>query len=302
MRYWAGSQYIEARSEHSRSVSDARARGQLVASATVRKEAGQATVEWSALALVVALALAVVGYATIRLDASKLADALIAAIVCATGDECPDALDDAYGKEVAQKVRKYTPNIVYERSSAELPIDFRRCRELACSNGSDRAVAMAESALGLPVTAFTHVVDRRSRGGSLYLQYWLYFPESFTGGLGRKLGPLAHRWPGYHRDDWEGAQVRISLDGRISARASAHGAYRNFKHSDGWGPWTGWYRVSGGSHAGHLVWRPENERTTPADSLSLVPLESLGAADLYRFEISPPWRKQVYVNPEWAGS
>src|SRR2546426_12571868 len=174
-----------------------------------RKEAGQATVEWSALVLLVALAFAGLALLASRTGSWELGKKISDAIVCAAGDGCPNALEDAYGKEVAEKVRKYAPNIVYERSSAELPIDFRRCRELACSNGPDRPTAIAESALGLPVTAFTHVVDRRSRGGSLYLQYWLYFPESFSGGIRRRLGPLVHDWPGYHRGDWEGAPIRI---------------------------------------------------------------------------------------------
>jgi hypothetical protein len=100
----------------------------------------------------------------------QLGDAIIHAIVCAAGDGCPHALEDAYGKELAKTVREYAPNIVYEHRSAELPVDFRRCRELRCSNGSERAALIAESELGLPVTAFTRVVDRRDTSGALYLQ------------------------------------------------------------------------------------------------------------------------------------
>jgi hypothetical protein len=262
-------------------------------------DAGQATIEWSALVLLVALVLGALGYAATRGYAWKLGEEIADAIFCAALDECPGALEDAYGEELAQAVRAYAPSIVYEHGSAELPVDFRRCRELECSNRPDEGAAIDESRLGLPVTAFTHVVDRRSGGGALYIQYWLYYPESFSGGIGRKLGPLSHKWPGFHKDDWEGYQVRISPDGQASARATAHGAYKNFKHSSGWGPRTGWYRVSGGSHAGHLVRSPGHERTTPAASLRLVPLESVGASDLYRFEISPPWRKAVYADPEW---
>ena len=89
---------------------------------------------------------------------------------------------------------------------------------------------------------------------------------------------------------------------RISARASAHGEYKSFKNSSGWGPWTGWYRISGGSHAGHLVTQPAGERTTPTAAIRLVPLERLSATDLYRFEVTPPWRKAVYRDPESAVS
>jgi hypothetical protein len=262
------------------------------------REAGQATVEWSALVLVVALALAGVGYAVVRAPLRSFGESIAHAIVCAVGDGCPDALEDAYGTKLASLVRQYAPNIVYERSSAELPIDFRRCRRVACSNGPRDAVRTGESDAGLHVTAFTRLVDRRSEGGSLYLQYWLYYPESFTGGIGRKLGPFAQYWPGFHPDDWEGYQVRIGPGDGLSARASAHGRYTNFKDSNGWGTWTGWYRVSGGSHAGQVVTQPPPERTTPARELELVPLEQLKTTDLYHFEVSPPWRKTVYSDPE----
>jgi hypothetical protein len=267
-----------------------------------RTEAGQATIEWSALLLVVALALGALGYAATRAGAWRLGDAIVDAVICAAGDGCPDELERAYGKELAGTVRRYAPNVVYERSSAQLPVDFRRCREAACANGPDGAGSIAESDLGLPVTAFTRVIDRRDEGGALYVHYWLYYPDSFTGRIGRKLGPLARKWPGYHPDDWETYQVRIGPGDLISARASAHGGYKNFKHLDGWGPWSGWYRVSGGSHAGHLVAGPTGERTTPASSLRLVPLERLTATDVYRFAVSPPWRKPVYRHPELGSS
>jgi hypothetical protein len=263
-----------------------------------RGEAGQATIEWTALVLVAALALSALGFVAVRAGAFGLGDAILDAIVCAAGDGCPNALEDAYGDELAGTVRRFAPNIAYERRSAQLPIDFRRCREVACSNGSDRAAAIDESGAGLRVTAYTRVVDRRREGGALYLQYWLYFPESVTAGIGRALGPLAHDWPGFHPDDWEGYQVRVAADGTVSARATAHGGYAG----SGWGAWTGWYRVSGGSHAGQLVPRPAGERTTSASSLRLVPLESLNGTDSYRFAISPPWLKAVYRDPESASS
>jgi hypothetical protein len=265
-----------------------------------RKEAGQATIEWSALLLVVALSLSALGYLAVRADGQRLGAGIVESIICAIGEGCPGALEDAYGKETARIVREYAPNIVYERKSAELPVDFRRCRKLACSNGSDRAKAIDETELGLPVTAFTRVIDRR-HSGALYLQYWLYFPESFSGGVGRKLGPLAHYWPGRHNDDWEGYQVRVE-HGQVAARATAHGGYRGFLHSGGWQAWTGWYRVSGGSHAGHLVSGNTGERITPASSLRLVPLETLGSRDLEHFAISPPWQKDVYRDPESGAS
>ena len=148
----------------------------------VRGQGGQATIEWTALVLVAALVLGALGYVATRGSARGFGNGLADAIFCAALDSCPNALDDAYGDELAKTIRRYAPNIVYERRSAELPIDFRRCRNLDCSNGSDRAAPIDESELGLPATAFTHVVDRRSGGGPVYLHYWLYFPESFSGG------------------------------------------------------------------------------------------------------------------------
>jgi hypothetical protein len=260
---------------------------------------GQATVEWSALVLIVALALTALAWVVSRTEAWRLGDAVLQAIVCAAGDGCPDALEDAYGEEIAGMLRRFAPNIVYESDSAQLPVDFRRCREVGCSNGSDRAEEIDRSAAGLPVTAFTRVVDRRAGSGPVYLQFWLYFPESFSGGIGRAFGK---RWPGEHADDWEGVQLRIEPGGAISARATAHGGYRSAKDMEGWGKWSGWYRVSGGSHAGHLVNGADGERTTHAPSLRLVPLESLNGTGNYSFAISPPWSKDVYTDPEAASS
>jgi hypothetical protein len=262
-----------------------------------RNGAAQATIEWVALLLFVTLAMGALGYLGTHTGAWRVGDSIVEAIVCAAGGDCPDQLEDAYGEELARAVRKFTPNIVYERASAQLPVDFRRCRKLECANGSDRAAPIDESEVGLPTTAFTRVIDRRGDGGGLYLQYWLYFPESFSAGIGRKLGPLASKWPGFHPDDWEGYQVRIA-SGHVSARATAHGGYKGLAGASGWSSWTGWYRISGGSHAGHLVTRPAGERTTPTGAIKLVPFERLGTTEAYRFEVTPPWRKTVYRDPE----
>jgi hypothetical protein len=265
----------------------------------MRREHGQAAVEWSATLLAVALALTGLAFVAARTDAWRLGDGVLHAMVCAVSQDCDageGALERAYGGEVATLVRRYAPNVAYERRSAQLPVDFRRCREVACANGPDEAADIDRSSAGLRVTAFTRVVDRRP-SGPLYLQFWFYYPESFSGGIGRTLGPLVDKWPGRHDDDWESYQMRLGSGGQISARATAHGGY-----SSGWSPWTGWYRVSGGSHAGQIVPRSEGERRTPSRGVELVPLEGLGGLEIQRFTISPPWRKDVYIEPESASS
>ena len=80
---------------------------------------------------------------------------------------------------------------------------------------------------------------------------------------------------GFHRDDWEGVQIRIGPDGSVDERASSHHGY-NYAQSvanagsdagivplrgrrrsgrrpprNGWGPETRLLLVSGGSHAGN---------------------------------------------------
>jgi hypothetical protein len=260
----------------------------------VRREGGQATVEWTALLLVLAIVFAGLAYVASRTAAWGVGEGIVRAIACGVGlgcdDEGADALALAYGGETAKLVRRYAPNVAYEQSSAELPTDFRRCRKLECSNGPSDPREIARSSAGLPVTAFTRVVDRRAAGDALYIQYWFYYPESFTAGIGRVFG---HLWPGYHPDDWEGYQVRVDRSGTVSARATAHGGY-----SSGWIPSTGWYRVSGGSHAGQVAGGGAGERTTQSSDLSLTPLERMRHLEIQRFAISPPWLKAVYRDPE----
>src|SRR6185503_19581995 len=261
-----------------------------------RSQAGQATVEWSALLVVVAFGLAALTVVVARTDGWGLGERIVHALVCAVDGGCAerDSLALAYGTDVADAVRSHAPNVVYEHSSAALPVDFRRCRRTDCSDGSDAPRSIDRSASGLPVTAFTRVLDRLEMGGALYVQYWFYYPESFTGGIGRIFG---HDWPGFHPDDWEGYQVRISPNGAVAARATAHGGY-----ASRWSDAGRWYRVSGGSHAGQLVDLPSRERVTPRSELDLVPLERLTGTDRYGFAVTPPWRKEVYTRPESSSS
>jgi hypothetical protein len=169
------------------------------------------------------------------------------------------------------------------------------------------------------------------RAGNLYLQYWLYYPGSATaeggtplkGGIRKVSAAIGH--PTYHPDDWEGYQVRIGRAGRF-ARATAHRGYSyqlgrgivgyrlrrgrggswRLKRAptavDGWGPETGVYYISGGSHAGTTRTERTVSRLTKDHRIRLVPIETLGGRDSAAFAISPPWRKRVYFDPEYGGT
>ena len=102
----------------------------------MRGEPGQATVEWTTVVLVVALALGGAAYLAATLDAPWLARALRCAIL--TGCRGEDArLEAVYGSDAAAFVRAYAPGIVYERRTLTLPVDFRGCRSHRCSDGPD---------------------------------------------------------------------------------------------------------------------------------------------------------------------
>jgi len=288
----------------------------------VDSERGQASVEWVALLLCVALALGAVVAFVPLVDGRSLGGTVVHAIVCAVRGDCAAADGDralaaAYGMRDAALVRRYAPNLVYEPGTYTLPVDWRRCRLHLCSDAPDSSNldAHLSTRTGTPATVFTHVVHR---GGETFIQYWFYYPDSTTtwGGaaaLWAAIDSVDHStYPGYHDDDWEGYQVRVEGSGSALSRATSHHGYQWCKESScesQWGPWTGWTRVSRGSHAGHIPTvdgRPaiqgvdSHERTTTADGLRLVPLESIdprGYRPLQRDGPSPPWRKEVYGDP-----
>jgi hypothetical protein len=255
-------------------------------------------------------------------------------------DGCGDepTLIAAYGTEVGKLVRRHMPTILFEQGSRAMPVDFRRCRNTACGDGSARGL-VHRTDVGLPLTVFVHVIDCRAeaseasaalgvdcsgpRAGNLYLQYWTYYADSAT----LRGVPLAGD-SGYHRDDWEGVQIRIGPDGRIDERASSHHGY-NYAQSianagsdagigplnaaaeaigarphNGWGPETRLLVVSGGSHAGNADGFLRIDRVTPGRRVHLVPLEPIAdeEGDAYRFAISPPWQKRVWRDPEASGT
>src|SRR6476469_6813072 len=128
-------------------------------------ETGQATIEWTAVLLLVALTLGAAVAFVPAVDGRSFGSYLAHAIVCAVRGGCDDgdtALATAYGPSDAALVRRFAPNIVYEPGTHTLPVDFRRCRSHHCSDAPDeRGLEVSSSSRGrVPAAAFTHVVRR----------------------------------------------------------------------------------------------------------------------------------------------
>jgi hypothetical protein len=309
-------------------------------------ERGQAGVEFVALVLLACLVLGALASGVGRtlgrggFDGRSFGGFLVTHVFCAVRG-CSDeerALEDAYGARDAARVRALAPGLVFEPGERELPVDWRVCRRPGCAAApDDRGLDAHLTAAGHRATAFTRLVRRRGR---LYVEFWLYYPDSNT-----TLGPSEQLWslvagllgsyPGFHRDDWEGVVVRTGRDGRVRVRASSHGGFQGCKWrrcARRWVRTTGWVRVSRGSHAGHVPYRRERplraspragrrvrppvtgrmrlialmpgaglrERTASAEGLVLVPLETLDRRSYAPLDpdVSPPWRKEAYTDPE----
>ena len=305
-------------------------------------ERGQASVEFVGLLLLCCLAFGALLALKGGFDGREVGGFLSRHIVCAVTGRCDRderQLVAAYGGRDARAVRSLAPNLAYERGERELPVDWRECRRVSCSTAPDDPALDAHLAerRTARATAFTHVVRR---GGRLYIQYWLYYPDSNTTLAGsdrlwaHTLGGVA-AYPGFHRDDWEGAFVRVDPDGSVWLRASSHGHFQSCKWSFCHGEWarhTGWVRVSRGSHSGHVAFvalpperdptqplvprylphpaRPRlrpvrpgrglRERSTTAEGLRLVPLESIDPRTYRPLDpdVLPPWHKDAYADPE----
>lgn len=297
-------------------------------------ERGQATIEWTGVVLLVALALGAATALVPAIDGRSFGGWLAHSLLCAVRDggcgSADDGLRSAYGAEDAAAMRRFAPNIVYEPGTHTLPVDFRRCRSHRCSDAPDDPSLEVTSSTRTrtPAAAFTHLVRR---GGETFLQYWFYYPDSPSTFLGSHalLKHLPGGDPADHVNDWEGYQVRVGPSGEALVRATSHHGYQGCKEvqcHNRWIAWSGWTRVSKGSHAGHIPYttrwdvertrhgapirhvtgytpqlpgRDLHERTTPAAALELIPIETLGEATLATDfgAISAPWRKGVYRNP-----
>ncbi len=306
-----------------------------------RSERGQGTVEWVGLVCLVALLVAGMVAMGVRVPGVALSKAIASRILCAAAlaDGCGDepALIAAYGTEVGKLVREHMPTILFERGSRAVPVDFRRCRSTSCGDAPRRGFIRRTDS-GLPLTVFVHVVDCRPeaaerseaagvdcsgpRRGNLYIQYWTYYADSAT----LRGIPVVGR-QGYHRDDWEGVQVRIRPDGSVDARASSHHGFNShpglvggwasdvgltpvknaeeavgLRGDNGWGPETHLLAVSGGSHAGSVAGIVHFERLARGHSVHLVPLEVVAVTSRVHFTITPPWRKRAWFEPEASGT
>lgn len=305
-----------------------------------RSERGQGTVEWVGALCVVGILMAGLVAAGVRVPGTALAQAVASRILCAASiaNDCGDepALIAAYGTEVGGLVRRHMPSLLFERGSRAVPVDFRRCRSTTCGDAAEQGFIRRTDA-DLPVSAFVHVVDCRPEAvaqaeaegadcsgppaGNLYIQYWTYYADSAT----LRGVPIVGD-EGYHRDDWEGVQIRIRPDGSVDERASSHNGYNHsqgmanwgsdagigpledateavgLRPQNGWGPETHILLVSGGSHAGNAAGIPHIERLTPRNRVHLIPLEPIAKASQANFAITPPWLKRAWRDPEAEGT
>ena len=332
-----------------------------------RAQCGQASVEFVALSLLACLAFGALFALKGGFDGRSVGGFMAHHFSCAVSNRCDRAeakLVEAYGARDAAAVRALAPSLVYERGERQLPVDWRECRRAGCATAPDDAdldahLTGARRDAGLRergggrhrrATAFTRVIRR---GGRLYVQYWLYYPDSNTAVAGsdrlwerswllprlRALIRGTADYPGFHRDDWEGAFVRVDPDGTAWIRATSHGLVQGCKWRichDRWVESTGWVRVSRGSHSGHVPYRSVprwvapastgnrryvpragpprripllpghdlDERTTSGEGLRLIPLEALDKRRYMPLDpgVKPPWRKRAYADPESGSS
>jgi hypothetical protein len=246
-------------------------------------ERGQATIEFVALVLLCCLALGALFALRGGFDGRSFGGFVARHLVCAVGGHCDRderRLAAAYGNGDAATVRALAPNLVYEPGERQLPVDWRQCRRVSCAYAPDDPSLDAHlSGARRRATAFTRLIRR---DGRLYIQYWLYYPDSNTALAGsdrlwerswilprvRELVAGTPDYPGFHRDDWEGVFVRVDPDGSTWVRVSSHGGFQGCKWRICRNEWirpTGWVRVTRGSHSGHVPFRMEPRAGEPGD-------------------------------------
>ena len=147
-------------------------------------ERGQATIEWVGLVCLAAVVFGALALVVPVIDGRSFGGFLSHRFVCAVrAAACTDgALVRAYGRSDAALVRRYAPGVAYEPGERQLPVDYRRCRAVACARApDDRDLDVHRTDTGGRATLFTRVVRA---GGRTYIQYWFYYPDSNSAVLG----------------------------------------------------------------------------------------------------------------------
>lgn len=238
---------------------------------------GQATVEYAGIGLVV-LVLLFAGLAAAR--TALPAAALAGGAPAAAGDRAELAL-----------AARHTPVMALEAGDdVERPVDFRRCRAVACSEHAARPVL------------FTHVVRKN---GAIYLEYWEYLPDSRFAHTG--VPPV----DGFHRDDWEGVIVKLRGDGSVvGARATAHLGFTG-RHPwwdlarNDWAPYPATVYRAAGSHAGgfgtsgvDMAGDRWNGTAAMVRPKLVAADEAMTAGATFDPGSVPPWDKDAWDHPE----
>src|SRR5437764_1069916 len=127
-------------------------------------ERGQASVEWTGVVLLVALAFGALLTVVPAVDGRSFGSYLAHSILCSVRGGCASAdrgLAQAYGAADDALLRRFAPNIVYEPGTDSLPVDFRRCRSPDCAHApDDRDLDASRSDTGVEAAAFTRLLHR----------------------------------------------------------------------------------------------------------------------------------------------
>lgn len=149
----------------------------------LKSDSASASVEHAGLTLMIALivagTVAAVAAHPPGPEARELGSAIARKIRCAPRlpDPCwRDPLTEAYGRSIGGVARAFAPTPEPRAGpggAVLLPVDFRHCRSVSCAVPGDRPELTASNRR---VTAFLEIDDRRSSGGTVWLDYWLYRP------------------------------------------------------------------------------------------------------------------------------
>jgi hypothetical protein len=180
------------------------------------------------------------------------------------------------------------------------------------------------------------------RTGHLYVQYWTYYSDSaWWGGVDHHSDDWEGMQVRIAPDGTD-SRATSHYSYNYGAGILSWPSDAGITHRSAWGSATGRLYVSGGTHAGHvyehrrfslrrlakaggdlginayalasnrrppaklprhLTVPPPKSRWTPSSRLVLIPLETLDAdARATRFAITPPWEKDVYIDPESQGT